>query len=354
MPGRVSIKRKPLYRAAAACLAVPLALVIAELSMFAVLPRLDREALYPHLYLLDLEMEVHEPDPDPQVVIRLTPGSSGTYPGPYGSFDVHINSLGLRGPEVAATCPEGVFRILCMGGSNVYGGGISDHQTWPALLEVELDRRGPGRFEVLNGGVASFNSLQMVAMSRRHLDTLEPDLLIFAPSNPTPRSFLAGTPDVRRYFREDPSLWDEILPAGYGAGDAVPPALRSLLLRHSRLARVLMCRSFDGRRATGPMGYFRAVDLPEYQRATREFLAEAAADTRVAFFVGPFVPAMQAGYRFEDHRTGVDLPVLELEATGKPGVFLDSHPPESVLRWYAEEIADWLAAEGLLPTVKGD
>jgi len=334
---------------AAVLLAVPMAVVLAELSLFVVWPSADLRALHPHLYFIDLELEVHEADPDPQVMFRLRPGSEGTYGGAFGSFGVHVNSLGLRGPEVARQRPDGVFRVLCVGGSNVYGGGISDHQTWPALLEDELDGRWPGRFQVLNGGVASYNTLQMVAVSRRHLADLQPDLLIFAPSNPTPRCFLAGTPDMRRYFREDPSLWDEILPAGHGAGDSLPPRLRSGLLRHSRLTRVLMCRSFRGRQVTGPMGYFRAVDLPSYQQATREFLVEAMGQTRVAFFVGPFVPAMQDGYRFEDHRAGVDVPVLELDATGRSKTYLESHPPRFVLHWYATELADWLEAEGLLP-----
>lgn len=68
------------------------------------------------------------------------------------SFTVTTSARRLRGDTLAERPPAGVARIVAIGDSTTFGWGVSDAETWPARLQVELTRRGH-RVEVLNAGV---------------------------------------------------------------------------------------------------------------------------------------------------------------------------------------------------------
>ncbi len=330
--------------------ALPVALLIAELSVHLVFPDADLRAMEPLRYVLQGELEVHEADPDPRIVYRLPADGHGRYEGPYGPFEVNVNSLGFRGREFPAERRDGVFRIICVGGSNVYGGLIGDEQAWPARLQREFDGIAPGRVEVWNGGVSGYNSLQMVAVSERHIARYEPDLLIFALSNPAPRFFLADQPDVRRHYRKDPSLWQEIMPAELGEIGSGGHRVELWFLGHSRIARILLCNRYYRRWGGSARNALFAVRQPAYVQATREFLqATQEAGVGVLVFIGPFAPSMLGGYLFEEHYEGLDTPVLLLDAGGHPPEYSDVHPPAHVMEWYASELARWMHDHRLLP-----
>lgn len=89
------------------------------------------------------------------------------------------NSDGFRGPEIARPKPAGVYRIVCLGGSTTYTSFTDDDQTYPVLLEQELEQRLPGRdFEVINAGVESYTSAESLAnLAFRCLD-FEPDAVL--------------------------------------------------------------------------------------------------------------------------------------------------------------------------------
>ncbi len=342
--------RVRLARAGLAVGAVPVAVVLAEVAVFVFFPDADLRAMAPLMYVLDMEQEVHEGDPDPRVVYRLRASSHGSYESPYGPFQVNVNSLGFRGPEVRAQRRDGVFRIICVGGSNVYGGGIDDDETWPARLQQALDGVSPGRAEVINGGVSGYNSLQMVAVSERYIEEYEPDLLIFALSNPAPRFFFADTPHVRRYHRVDPSLWREIMPAELDETDSSGHRAELWLLGHSRLARILLCKAYYRRWGGSAGNAFWAVKQPSYIQATREFLQEAQeAGVGVLVFIGPYAPSMLGGYLFEEHYEGMDVPVFVLNADDRSPEYQDVHPPAHVMGWYASEMVEWMGGHALLP-----
>jgi hypothetical protein len=59
------------------------------------------------------------------------------YPNPkYHRGKTSHNSLGYRNDEFPAKKPEGVFRIVLLGGSSTYNIGITDNdKTWAAQLE---------------------------------------------------------------------------------------------------------------------------------------------------------------------------------------------------------------------------
>ncbi len=72
-------------------------------------------------------------------------------------FNVHVNSLGLRGRETTIEKPAGAFRILTLGDSWTFGEGVDDGETYSMQLENLLRDYCPPekRCEVINGGYAS-------------------------------------------------------------------------------------------------------------------------------------------------------------------------------------------------------
>jgi lysophospholipase L1-like esterase len=91
-----------------------------------------------------------------------------------------INSLGYRGDEIEVPKPDGVYRIVTLGGSTTYGTGVDDwRDAYPAQLEDVLhEDYGYTNIEVINGGVIDYNSWEsLVNLEFRALD-LEPDLVI--------------------------------------------------------------------------------------------------------------------------------------------------------------------------------
>jgi lysophospholipase L1-like esterase len=71
------------------------------------------------------------------------------------AYDVHINALGLRGPEIARAPAPGRTRILALGDSMTFGFYLEENETWPARLESLLRAAGHP-VEVVNGGVGGW------------------------------------------------------------------------------------------------------------------------------------------------------------------------------------------------------
>ena len=105
---------------------------------------------------------------------------------PHGQLDddngveYSINSLGLRGPEIAAEKPAGTFRILGVGDSITFGIGVRDKETYLRQIETALNAQyhDRPRFEVLNSGVQGYNTYdEVIALEKRWLP-LQPDLVV--------------------------------------------------------------------------------------------------------------------------------------------------------------------------------
>jgi lysophospholipase L1-like esterase len=100
----------------------------------------------------------------------LLPGADHfTYQHP-----VRVNSLGLRGPEPRS--PRAACRVLLLGDSLIYGQGVSDAETLPALLERELAAHGD--FEVSNAGMRAYATHQELAWLDELGPLLEPDIVV--------------------------------------------------------------------------------------------------------------------------------------------------------------------------------
>ncbi len=89
-----------------------------------------------------------------------------------------FNSLGLRDYENYEWHKSpGHVRILIIGDSITFGTGVPKEFTYAKFLERLLNRNGQ-KFEVLNGGVEGYNTVQQIAWFFHHLYKLEPDVVI--------------------------------------------------------------------------------------------------------------------------------------------------------------------------------
>lgn len=111
---------------------------------------------------------------DPDLAYRLRPNVDTQARG------VHVvtNDLGLRGPPVAKTPPAGTRRVLVLGDSVAFGFRLEQPDTFPVLLEHELETREGGAWEVLNAGVEGYNTRYELAFLRSSLIDLAPETIV--------------------------------------------------------------------------------------------------------------------------------------------------------------------------------
>jgi lysophospholipase L1-like esterase len=95
------------------------------------------------------------------------------------AYRVHVNALGLRGPEIERTPPPGRTRILALGDSMTFGYYLEEDETWPARLEALLRARGRD-VEVVNGGSGGWSIASETLFLEERALALEPDHVIVA------------------------------------------------------------------------------------------------------------------------------------------------------------------------------
>jgi len=86
-------------------------------------------------------------------------------------YRIHINALGLRGPET--TLEPTRPRVLFIGDSFTFGDFVDDDETLPAQVQQRLGYRA----EVLNGGVGGTTIVDQIAFLERLL-VLRPSLVV--------------------------------------------------------------------------------------------------------------------------------------------------------------------------------
>ncbi|MBF0447574.1 MAG: hypothetical protein HQL67_05175 [Magnetococcales bacterium] len=96
----------------------------------------------------------------------------------YRSLTYHINSLGYRGPEFDPEKPDGTFRIIIYGGSQVFNGEMTEGEDWPRQIEKKIRAAGYANVEVINAGIpghASFDSVGRLFMEGHRFN---PDIVV--------------------------------------------------------------------------------------------------------------------------------------------------------------------------------
>jgi len=92
------------------------------------------------------------------------------------------NRWGMRDRDYALEKAPGTLRIALLGPSHVMGNGVSDGETFEALVEERLNREyalpGIDHFEVLNFGVDGYCLTQQVRMLEMRVTDFRPDVVI--------------------------------------------------------------------------------------------------------------------------------------------------------------------------------
>lgn len=114
---------------------------------------------------------------------RLAPNTYTQYRTPDYLYTQRVNALGLRGRDVRPERRVGTYRILVLGDSFTMGKGVSDDETFSAVLEARLNgQRGggtmPDSFEVINAGVDSYSPILSFLQLTRLGELLSPDMVI--------------------------------------------------------------------------------------------------------------------------------------------------------------------------------
>jgi len=106
---------------------------------------------------------------NPYLLWEYAPGMRDEF-----GIPVHINSLGLRGPEPPETRGPRTRRLLATGDSSVYGFGIEDGQ---AYVHVAADLLGSD-VEGWNAAIPGYSTFQTLNLLELRALSLEPDVLV--------------------------------------------------------------------------------------------------------------------------------------------------------------------------------
>lgn len=120
--------------------------------------------------------------PDRELHHALQPGVlSEVYTSEF-HYMQRVNSLGMRGAEVAVDEPDGACRVLMLGDSFTMGTGVADHETFSVLLQTSWNERvaehGGRKIAVFNGGVESYAPILYYLRLKQLQPLLKPDVVI--------------------------------------------------------------------------------------------------------------------------------------------------------------------------------
>jgi lysophospholipase L1-like esterase len=88
------------------------------------------------------------------------------------------DSWGFHSPEFSVRKRPGVLRIVCLGASTTEGQG-PETDSYPRILERVLRNRYGRRIEVINAGHSGYNAEDIVALFKRRIRPLHPDIALF-------------------------------------------------------------------------------------------------------------------------------------------------------------------------------
>ena len=121
--------------------------------------------------------EVFHPDLWVTKWLEYRPNTSVMYSALQTTYEVHINNIGFRGPDVVRAYDPEAYTIVCLGGSTTIN-GRTDDTTYPAYLQGFLNVGSPVRIRVINGGICGLVSSDYPHVIRNILNGVQPDMVI--------------------------------------------------------------------------------------------------------------------------------------------------------------------------------
>ena len=309
---------------------------------------LDRRLTLPCLRFQGADLTVHQISNDPFLHYELKPGSRFDL----SSYHVTIDASGARLPTHPAVKAPGVFRVLCFGGSTMYGANVGDDQTIAARFEARLNQEaGQGaapRFEAWNFGTSAYTMGQVTHLARTKLDTLSPDLIVIQMHNRAQRAFLLPEDqNPRSYpwdrFPKDPVVFREY----FSVPPELPPALVDAGIVHSSLFRALVAATHRFVEP-GPAGWAYADEVSSQEAAALSQAAEARGVPVVFVTLPPERDQSTQGADKVFPGLAKDR-YLNVYQQGREPAFFEIHPPAAILDEWAGLLIQGLRGLALLP-----
>lgn len=116
---------------------------------------------------------------DPELWVLRKPGTDGYTFGDARWIAVHINRQGLRGDELPEARDPAEVRVLCVGDSFTFGGGVETQEAWPQQVQAMLGPPEQSHVRVLNGGANGWDTRwQRLYLEKRGVASLDPDVVV--------------------------------------------------------------------------------------------------------------------------------------------------------------------------------
>ena len=221
---------------------------------------------------------------------------------PYGILSV--NRWGMRDKDYERTPPANTYRIALLGASSVMGWGVSDGETFEALVETRLNQeRGAAAepsYEILNFGVPGYQPPQQL-MALDNALTFSPNAVIYVATGRELSRATSYLVEVVRKKIEIPyePLRDIVRKAGLDPSMDEAPSLRRLEPFSIEILSSTYRRIVEQTRAHGAVAVF--MFLPQVREGTWQ--EETAETLRVAESAGFVIIDMADVYKGQDIAT---------------------------------------------------
>lgn len=140
--------------------------------------------------------QIHRPSETPGLIYELRPNIDvRNQILPNLAIEIKTNSFGMRDREPLPADAPNVYRIAVAGDSFTFGWGVETaDQIYTSILEDELNaasKPGTPQFDVLNFGVAGYNSIEEAAVIEHKAMPWNPDLIVIG--------YFLNDPELEQY-----------------------------------------------------------------------------------------------------------------------------------------------------------
>ena len=135
--------------------------------------------------LIDTLSECVRESSDENMGLEFIPNSECTFKG----TQVKINSQGLRDYDYKLEKEENVFRIITLGDSYTFGWGVELNEAYPKLIEFSLNENSDKKYETINFGTPSHNTIQEARLLEIKAIAYKPDLIIIGYTSGDPECY---------------------------------------------------------------------------------------------------------------------------------------------------------------------